>query len=72
VSAFWQLSIPIRVSDLKQDSKNEAGAEDSVQAGGYMRVFLKHASQEESGLFTEALHETMGPLRRPRYVIPPS
>ena len=35
-----------------------------------MRVFLKHATQEESGLFTEALHEAMGPLRRPRYVIP--
>ncbi len=40
------------------------------RAGGYMRVFLQHATQEESAIFAKALREAMGRLRRPRYVIP--
>jgi hypothetical protein len=40
------------------------------RAGGYMRVFLQNAAQEESIQFTEALREAMGRLNRPRYVIP--
>lgn len=39
MSAFWQLSIPIRVSDLKQDSKNEVEAEDSVCRSGLHSAF---------------------------------
>jgi superfamily II DNA or RNA helicase len=40
------------------------------RAGGYVRVFLEGASAEESELFTASLHEALGPLHRPRYVIP--
>src|SRR5690606_33314106 len=38
--------------------------------GGYLRVHLQQASEAESALFSEALAEAMGPLQRPRYVIP--
>ncbi|MBW3599932.1 MAG: DEAD/DEAH box helicase, partial [Planctomycetes bacterium] len=40
------------------------------RAGGYLRLFLEHASHEDSAMFTESLREAMGPLHRPRYVIP--
>lgn len=40
------------------------------RAGGYVRLFLEEARDEEAALFTQALHETLGPLNRPRYVIP--
>ena len=40
------------------------------RAGGYVRLFLAQASEGDSALFTQALAETLGPLRRPRYVIP--
>ena len=42
----------------------------SDRAGGYVRLFLEQAGEEESRLFTEALHEALGPLHNPRYVIP--
>ena len=40
------------------------------RAGGYVRVFLERASEEDSVLFSRALREAFAPLRRPRYVIP--
>ena len=40
------------------------------RAGGYVRVFLKDASEEDSALFTRSVAEALGPLHRPRYVIP--
>lgn len=40
------------------------------RAGGYVRVFLEGSKPEESEVFTAALHEALGPLHRPRYVIP--
>jgi hypothetical protein len=40
------------------------------RAGGYVRLFLERASAVDSALFTQALAEALGPLRRPRYVIP--
>lgn len=42
------------------------------RAGGYVRLFLKHAPQSESEFFARALHEALGPLHRPRYLIPRS
>lgn len=42
------------------------------RAGGFVRLFLEHATDDENSLFTAALHEALGPLRRPRYVIPRS
>jgi hypothetical protein len=40
------------------------------RAGGYVRVFLEEANEDDNILFTQALNEAMGPLDRPRYVIP--
>jgi superfamily II DNA or RNA helicase len=40
------------------------------RAGGYVRVFLQRASEEDSVAFSRALREVFAPLRRPRYVIP--
>ncbi|HUE69383.1 MAG TPA: DEAD/DEAH box helicase family protein [Pirellulaceae bacterium] len=40
------------------------------RAGGYVRLFLENAPEEESQLFTQSLHEALGPLHSPRYVIP--
>ncbi len=42
------------------------------RSGGYVRLFLEEARDDEAALFTQALHETLGPLTRPRYVIPRS
>ena len=40
------------------------------RAGGYVRLFLERAEPEDGVLFTEAVREALGPLDRPRYVIP--
>ncbi|MEW4563625.1 DEAD/DEAH box helicase family protein [Bremerella sp. JC770] len=40
------------------------------RAGGYVRVLLEDASDTDSRLFVTALHEALGPLNRPRYIIP--
>ena len=40
------------------------------RAGGYVRLFLENAPEEDSQLFTQSLHEALGPLHSPRYVIP--
>ncbi|MCH2181348.1 MAG: DEAD/DEAH box helicase family protein [Mariniblastus sp.] len=39
------------------------------QAGGYVRVFLEQAGEEERNLFTEALSEVFSPALHARYVI---
>lgn len=41
-----------------------------ARAGGYVRLFLEDATDEEQRAFTLALREALGPLGRPRYVIP--
>lgn len=40
------------------------------RAGGYVRVLLEDANDDDSRLFVTALHEALGPLNRPRYIIP--
>ena len=42
----------------------------AARDGGYVRVFLQHASREDSACFAEAIAQALGPLERPRYVIP--
>ncbi|MCA9117303.1 MAG: DEAD/DEAH box helicase, partial [Planctomycetaceae bacterium] len=42
----------------------------SGRAGGYVRLFLERAGQEDSAVFARAIHEVFAPLARPRYVIP--
>ena len=39
-------------------------------SGGYVRVFLRGASPEENEIFSQAIKQVLGPLDRPRYVIP--
>ncbi|MBM3875679.1 MAG: DEAD/DEAH box helicase [Verrucomicrobia bacterium] len=56
-------------SGLLKSRRNIHGGE---RTGGYVRVFLEEATGDESRLFTEALHEALGALGRPRYVIPRS
>jgi len=39
-------------------------------SGGYVRVFLRRATSEENEVFSQAMKQILGPLDRPRYVIP--
>ena len=38
--------------------------------GGYVRVFLRGATEQENEIFADSMREILGPLDRPRYVIP--
>lgn len=40
------------------------------RAGGFLRLFLKDATEEENTLFVDALYEVLGPLKNPRYIVP--
>lgn len=42
------------------------------RAGGFVRLFLESGTPEENQRFTQALAEALGPLDRPRYIIPRS
>ena len=39
-------------------------------SGGYVRVFLRGATEQENEVFSTAMRQVLGPLDRPRYVIP--
>ena len=39
-------------------------------SGGYVRVFLRGATAEENETFASSMKQILGPLDRPRYVIP--
>ncbi len=38
--------------------------------GGYLRMFLEDATDKENEIFVDALHEALGPLTDPRYIVP--
>ncbi len=40
------------------------------RAGGYVRLFLERADPEQTQRFSQAWREALGPLDRPRYLIP--
>jgi hypothetical protein len=40
------------------------------RTGGYVRTFLEGCTHEAGTLFAESLHEALGPLDRPRYIVP--
>ena len=44
----------------------------SERDGGFVRVFLENAEEEDADLFAVSFREAMGPLSNPRYVIPRS
>ena len=39
-------------------------------SGGYIRAFLTGGDEAESRIFSDAMKEVLGPLDRPRYVVP--
>ncbi len=41
-----------------------------ARAGGFTRLFLKDADEKSSEIFSTALGQVLGPLDKPRYVIP--
>ena len=70
-------SLALAVGQAVLDALDEAGLltsrEARVQAGersgGYVRIFLEDAPESDTELYTQCLHEALGPLHRPRYVI---
>lgn len=44
----------------------------SERDGGFVRVFLENAGEDDAAKFAVAFREAMGPLSNPRYVIPRS
>lgn len=44
-------------------------ADGGDRGGGWVRLHLEHATQEESALFAACLEEILGPMQKPRYVI---
>ena len=40
------------------------------RAGGYVRLFLENGTEEDGRLFCQSIRQALGPLDRPRYVIP--
>jgi len=42
----------------------------AMRAGGYARMYLKGTKRTDSELLAQSLREVLGPLDRPRYIIP--
>ena len=62
------LSIVNSLIHLGMISRN-CRADGGDRGGGWVRLHLEHATQEESGLFAACLEEILGPMQKPRYVI---
>ncbi len=60
------------VGALREAKLIQAKAKASVtpRAGGYLRVMLRGGSTQDTALFMRSVREVLGPLDRPRYVIP--
>jgi hypothetical protein len=67
------VAIAAAVADALRETK-QIGAGRTIRAtgraGGYLRFYIADAPADEGELFTRSLHEAIGPLHRPRYVIP--
>lgn len=75
--AWSSRSLALAIGEAVLGALTEAGliqrgpiVQASDRAGGYVRLFLEAAQEEDSRLFTQSLHEALGPLHSPRYVIP--
>ncbi len=44
-------------------------ADGGDRGGGWVRLHLENATEEESALFSECLEQILGPMEKPRYVI---
>ena len=62
------LSIVNSLIHLGMVSKN-CRADGGNRGGGWFRLHLQNATEEESALFTACLEEILGPIKKPRYVI---
>ena len=62
------LSIVNSLIHLGMISRN-CRADGGDRGGGWVRLHLEHATQEESALFAACLEEILGPMQKPRYVI---
>ena len=76
-SPWSSKSLALAIGEAVLGALSEAGlvqrgpqVQAADRAGGYVRLFLENASEEDSQLFTQSLHEALGPLHSPRYVIP--
>jgi len=50
--------------------RGHGGVAAGERDGGYVRLFLADADEDEAALFAGSVAEALGPLVRPRYVIP--
>jgi superfamily II DNA or RNA helicase len=62
------LSIVNSLIHLGMISRN-CRADGGDRGGGWVRLHLEHATEEESALFAACLEEILGPMQKPRYVI---
>ena len=62
------LSIVNSLIHLGMISKN-CRADGGDRGGGWVRLHLENATEEESALFSSCLEEVLGPMEKPRYVI---
>jgi hypothetical protein len=62
------LSIVNSLIHLGMISKN-CRADGGNRGGGWVRLHLENATEEESALFSACLEEIIGPMEKPRYVI---
>ena len=62
------LSILNSLIHLGMISRN-CRADGGNRGGGWVRLHLENASEEESALFAACLEEVLGPMEKPRYVI---
>ena len=62
------LSIVNSLIHLGMISKN-CRADGGDRGGGWVRLHLENATEEESALFSTCLEEVLGPMEKPRYVI---
>jgi len=62
------LSIVNSLIHLGMISRN-CRADGGNRGGGWVRLHLENATEEESALFTACLEEILGPMEKPRYVI---
>ena len=62
------LSIVNSLIHLGMISRN-CRADGGNRGGGWVRLHLENATEEESALFSSCLEEVLGPMEKPRYVI---
>ena len=62
------LSIVNSLIHLGMISRN-CRADGGDRGGGWVRLHLENATEQESGLFSSCLEEVLGPMEKPRYVI---